>query len=156
MGLQIQLPATRKATSCRRRLDPCRLALAVCGHETGRLHLQPWQGVMMKPRPDLGLPETVEAFDGRLEPRLPRRDEDGDYSQTQAGPRHPADGIRVDLCALEDGIVVELGVPRQAHGAPVLAQAFHGNWCGDDRVGPRGDQPAEQRDSRENLDRDAR
>src|SRR6516225_7126031 len=148
-------PSQKDQTPRRSGFDACRAALPVRDHVAGRLRLYPVQGLMMKPRPDLGLPLAVEAFDRCLETHLPRGNEDRDHSEAQAGPRHPADGIRVDLRPLEGGIVVELGVARQAHRPPVLDQAFHGELCGDDRVRPGHDQPAVQGDAVEDLDRNA-
>lgn len=59
------------------------------------------------------------------------------------------------LCPFEDGIIVELGATRQAHRSPLLDQGGHGELCGDDRVRPRHDHPALQRDAIEDLDRNA-
>ena len=90
-----------------------------------------------------------------MEARLSRGNQDWDHAEAQAGPRHPADSIRVDLRCLEDGIVVELGVAWQAYHTPVLDQGFHGELCGDDRVRPGHDQAAVQRDAVEDLDGNA-
>ena len=68
MGLQVQLPGARERAPQRCRLDACGGALPVRCHVAGRLCLHARQGVVVEPCPDLGLPEPVEALDGRLKP----------------------------------------------------------------------------------------
>src|SRR6516162_1849171 len=70
MGLQVQLPAAREGTPQRCRLDTCGGALPMRRHIASRLRLHAGQGVVVEPRPDLGLPQTIEALDGRLKARL--------------------------------------------------------------------------------------
>ena len=107
----------------------------------------------MEPCLDLGLPEP--ALDGRLKARLRRRHKDRDHPQTQAGPRHAADGVGMNLCPFKDGIVVKLGVARETDRPPVFDHGFHGEVRGDDRLRPRHDHASVERNAIEDLDRRA-
>ncbi len=80
---------------------------------------------MPRARPDFRLPAPVEGLNGRLEPGLPRRGEDGDHPEAQAEAGHAADRVAVMMRALEDGIVVELDVRGEAERAPVLHEGVH-------------------------------
>src|SRR5215468_639705 len=67
VGLQVQTPTPREGTAPRRRLDPRGRTVPMGRHIPGRLRLQRLQGRVLEARPDLGLPQAVEALDGRLE-----------------------------------------------------------------------------------------
>ena len=109
----------------------------------------------MEPRPDLGLPQAIEALDGRLKARLPGRHKDRDHPQTQAGSRHATDGIGMNLCPFKDRIVVELRVTRQTDRTPVLHQGLHDEIRREDRLRPRHDQTPVERNTIEDLNRRA-
>jgi hypothetical protein len=102
--------------------------------------------------PDLGLPAAVVVLDRRLEARLARRGEDRHDAQAQAEPGHATDDVLVLVGALEDRVVVEPGVSRQADGAPVPDQRLDGRRGGDHAHRPGGDQAAVRRGGVEHLD----
>jgi hypothetical protein len=154
--LQVQTPVPREGPTPRCGLDPNCRTLPMCRHIAGRLYLQPLQRRMVEPCPHFGLPQAVEALDGPLEAHLPGRNKHGHDSQAQADTRHTANGVGVNLRPLEERVVVELRVVRQADRPPVLHQGFHhesGRNCG--RVRPGHHQAAVQGDAIENLDRSA-
>src|SRR5262249_56882144 len=76
-----------------------------------------------------------------------------DDAQAQAQPADTPDHIGMDVRPLEDRVVVELGVARQAELAPVLDQALD-HELRRDALAPRPgrDQAAMQRDGVEYLD----
>src|SRR5215831_406895 len=63
MCLQVQLPALRKAPPLRCGLDARGGTLPMRGHIACRLGPQALHGLVMEPRPDLGLPEAIEPLD---------------------------------------------------------------------------------------------
>ena len=111
---------------------------------------------MMKPGPDLCLPAGVVAFDGVLEALLGGWSEDGDDAKgkTQAGDA--SQGVGKLVGALEDGIIVEVGVGWQAVCSPVLEEGIdHAGGADGLLHGPALDESAEERDDIEDLDEGA-
>ena len=93
-----------------------------------------------EPRPHLLLPATVERLDPGLEADLVRGDEDGHHVDGQAEPDHRADRVGVGVTTDEATIVVELGIARPTHRAPVLGERI-------DRRCLRGDRSSARRTS---------
>ena len=89
--------------------------------------------------------EDHTALQGALEVRGPTGRECTSW-WAQADPGHPADAVGMFVGATEAGIVVELGVPGQADGPPVLEQQPHGRFRRDVAERPGGGQAAMQRD----------
>src|SRR3990172_6894870 len=94
--------------------------------------------------PDLGLPASVVALDASLKTGFTGRRKDRSDVQTQAKTRDASQGVWMDVRTVKHGIVVELGVVRQAKSAPMAHQRLHHDFACDCRVRPRGDQPAVQ------------
>src|SRR3954447_7349771 len=108
---------------------------------------------VLEPRPDPRLPGAVIRLDRRLEARLAGRHEHGGDPQAQAQPADAPDHIGMDVRPLEDRVVVELGVARQAELPPVLDQALDDELRRDTLPArPGRDQSAMQRDAVEDLD----
>jgi hypothetical protein len=127
-----------------------------CGSdEPGGVTLKGFQGQMVEASPDLGLPAAVVAFDGGLEAGFSRWRKDRSDLQGQAQASHSAEVIGVVVGALEPGVVIELGVARQAHLSPVLDQGEVRQFCRDGGSWPGGGQAAVKRDGVENLDIDS-
>jgi hypothetical protein len=130
-SLQIGLPGGRKRATLRRSLHPLGSTLSVSRDVACRLQLQGGQRIMMKARPDLGLPATVEVLHSRLKPGLARRSKDGSDVQAQTETADATDGIRELVRPLKARVVIELSVSRQAEGAPMLQQSVSGSLRGD-------------------------
>jgi hypothetical protein len=79
--LQVQMPVLRQGTTLGCCFDSRSPTLPMDCHIAGRLGLQPRQQGVLEPRPHFGLPQSVEALDGRLEARLSGRDKDRYDSQ---------------------------------------------------------------------------
>src|SRR6266566_2797391 len=145
-GLQIGLPGGRKRTSRRSSFHPLGGTLAAGGDVARRLQLQGSQRIMMKARPDLGLPAAVEILHGSLKPRLTRRSKDRGDVQAQAETADPPDGIGELVRSLKARIVIELSVGGQSAGTPMLDEGVGGPSGGDRALRPGGDQAPVQRD----------
>src|SRR3989442_258510 len=100
---------------------------------------------MMKPSPHLGLPTAVKIFHGGLKPGLPRRSKHGGDVQAQAETADAPHRIRELVRPLKARIVIELGVSRQAEGAPMLQEGIGGSLRGDRALRPGRDQAPVQR-----------
>lgn len=152
-SLQIGLPRVGEETAGRRGLNAAGGARAVRADIALGALLEGAERIVMEARPDLGLPAAVEAFDGGLETAFLRRRKDGNDPEVQARPHHAPQGILPPVGAAEDGVVVELGVGRQAELPPVLHQASDHEGSRDGLpAGPGSDQAAMYRDPVENLD----
>src|SRR5262245_41509039 len=123
---------------------------------TPRTLAQVRQTRVQEPRPDAQLPRAVVALNRGLEARFAGRHEHRHYLQAQAQSADPPDQVGVSMRALEDRVVVELGVARQAKLLPESDQGV-----ADQRgrhaslLGPGSDQPAMQRNAIEDLDQRA-
>jgi hypothetical protein len=152
-GLEVQTPVPWERTPWRRRLDPIRAMTPQRRDMAPRPIGQGVQVRMREPPPDLHLPGTVVVLDGRLEARLARRHEHRDDTQAQAQPTDAPDDIGVGMRPLEDRVVVELRITRQAELPPVLNQALDHELRRDALPPwPGGDQAAMERDAIEDLD----
>ncbi len=130
-------------------------ASAAGSDELGRLDLESKQGVMLKARPDLGLPAAVVALDGSLEAGLARRSEDGNDLKGEAEADDSADGVGKLMSALEASVIVKLRVGGQADALPVGSQRLEGLPSGDEGPGPGLHQATVERDGVEDLDIDS-
>src|SRR6266542_3171348 len=147
------LPATAQPLHLPLLVDPRRPVPSQGRDMPSRALAQALHRGLLEPQPYLGLPPAVVALDGRLEPQLVGRDEHRHNLQAQAGPDDPPQRIGVAVRALEDHVVVELGVAGQADPPPMLDQRSHHQLRGhssDDRPGNR--QPAMHRHPVEDLD----
>src|SRR3954468_20643927 len=152
-GLEIQPPPLRERTTMGRRLDPIGSVTPQRRDMPAGPIGQAVQVRMLEPGPDPDLPGAVVMLDGRLEARLARRYEHWDDAQAQAQPAHAPDHIGMDVRPLEDRVVVELGIARQAELPPVLDQALDDELRRDTPPArPRRDQAAMERDAVEDLD----
>src|SRR2546422_864016 len=139
--LQIQGPALGKRAARRGRLHALRPALPTRRHKARRAFLQLGQGMMLKARPDLGLPPAIVVFDHGLEAGLSRRRKHRRHLQAQAKPCYPAHGVRKLMRTLKDRVVVELGVVRQAAFPPMRNDHFHRYFRGQGGLGPERVRP---------------
>lgn len=117
----------------------------------GRLLLESRQGRMLEPRPDLGLPTPVVAFNGGLEAGFSGRNEDRDHAEAEAGANDLAQGVGPAMCSMEPGVVVELNVAGQAKLPPMLGESLDGFRCRDEGTNPRSCQSAVKGDRVEHL-----
>src|SRR6266498_4322784 len=151
--LQVELPANGEGTPVRAGLDPRRPLLAQGSDIPLGMALQARQVVVLEARPDLGLPPAVVALDHGLEASLTRRHQHRHHCQAQTQPENPPQGVGVTMRAVEDHVVVELGIVGQTDRTPVLNQrfdsAFRGYWRCD---GPGSGQASVQRNGVEHLD----
>src|SRR3990172_2124467 len=148
--LQVQPPAFGDGRAGRCGLDACGMALPRGGDVALGAGLQGGGAAMLETRPDLGLPEAVKVFDGRLEAGLVRNGEDRDNAQAQAQADHTADRVRVLPRSREAVVVVELGVARPADLAPMLLQGLDDEGGADPAFRPDRRQTAMQGNPREN------
>src|SRR5512135_2469682 len=152
-GLEVQTPAPRERIPRRRCLDPIRSVASQRGDMASGPIGQGVQVRVLEPPPDPDLPGAVVLLDGRLEARLARRHEHRGDAQAQAQPADAPDHIEMDVRPLEDRIVVELGVARQAELPPMLDQALDHELRRDALPTRQGrDQAAMERDAVEDLD----
>src|SRR6476659_2758823 len=112
--LEIQVAGGRDGASGRRAVDAERGAVPHGRDVAGRLRLQRRYTVVGKARPDFGLPPAIERFDGGLQAGLPRWGENRGEAKPEAQAHHATHGITMLMRALEDIVVVELDVARQA------------------------------------------
>jgi hypothetical protein len=155
VSLEAQLPRMWEGLPERSGQDTFGRASACGRDEPGGLTLKGLKGQMVEAPPDLGLPATVVAFDGGLEASFSRWSKDRSYLQGQAQASNTTEVIGVVVGALEPGVVIELGVARQADLAPVLDQGEVSQSCRDGGSWPGGGQAAVKGDGVENLDIDS-
>lgn len=134
-----------------RALDPLRTACAERVHIGHRASLEMRQIAMHKAVPDFGLPAAIVVFNGGLEAGFAWGSKDGNDFQLQAQAHDPTDGIGVMMSALEEGIVVELGVGREAVLAPVRGEIGQHQIGAEDRMRPGTRQAAQERDGVEDF-----
>jgi hypothetical protein len=101
---------------------------------------------------DFRLPSPVEGLDVGLEAALAWGREDRDDRELEAEPDDPSEGVGFDSRALEDGVVVELGVAWQTGLRPVLDELFARESRGDSRGGPTGAESSVEADAVEDSD----
>src|SRR3990172_1238946 len=150
MFLQVKTPTFWKGTPSRRRLGTGRATLPGSDNVLGGTAGQPAKRMMFEPRPDLRLPETVEAFDGRLKTGLVGRRKYRNDPQAQAQSRHASHGIGMLSRSLKTIVVVELSIAGKSQCSPVFHQMLD-HALGTDRPRRPGHrQSAMQRNSRQN------
>ena len=120
--------------------------------ETLRTLPESLQRGVMKTAPHLGLPTSVVVFDGRLKTGFARRGEDGSDAELQAESCHLAEAVFPVMGALEDGVVIELGVVGQAVDLPMFHQRSDRVFSGPQGSGKAVAQAAVKTDDREHFD----
>ena len=131
-ALEIQFPFLRKGTTNRSGVETWCGPDSSSSDKTIRPLDEVLEIVVLKACPDLGLPTTVVALNGGLEAGLFMRREDRCHAQLQTEPSDAAEGVAIDPIALEDGVVVELGILGQTVLTPVINERF------DRECGPPG------------------
>jgi hypothetical protein len=97
-----------------------------------RLACERLDGRVLETLPDFPLPEAVVRLDAALKSLLVGRGEDGHDAELLADAGDPAEGVGDVMGTLEDGVVVELGVGRQADLSPSGKHALGGKSCRDE------------------------
>ena len=92
---------------------------------------------MIKASPDLRLPASVVAFDGRLKAGFTQRHENNHHAKLQTHACQSAITVRTVVRPLEDRVIVELNVVRTSLLLPVAHQA-----CQPEFSCPSGSHPA--------------
>ncbi len=151
-GLQIDHWVFRKGMSGRSGLLALGVTTAMSGDIPIRTLLESPQAWVMVPVPDFALPQAVEPFDGRLEPRFPGWGEHHDHSQVQAQSGDRADHIGMLMGSLEDRVVVELDVVGQPHFLPVCQNRLADPLSREPLAGLGHGQSPPQRDSGHDLE----
>src|SRR5512135_2840037 len=152
-GLEVQSPSLREGTPPRGRLDAVGSVATKGRYISLRSLLQVRQRDVLEPGPDLRLSGAVVVLDRRLEAELMGHDEHRHHAQAQAQPTHPPHHVRVGVRALEDRVVVELGVAGQAERPPMLDQRCDHDLGRHARLHrERGGQSSVQGDAVEYLD----
>jgi hypothetical protein len=151
-SLEVQAPLRGKRPPRWSPLDPRRSTTVIGGHIARRLGLQGRQGLMMEPAPHLRLPTPIVTLDGRLKAGFLRGSTHRDDLQAQAQADHPPDGIGMLMRSPEAGIMIELGVGRQAPCLPMLEPGVGDDRRGDRGPRPRADQALLQRDHVQHFD----
>ena len=133
MGSQIEHEVQRKRWACRGALGACSVTKSGGREPSVRVLLQVCQRCVLEASPDLGLPATVEAFDGILKARLAWRSKDGRDTEQQACAHDPTNDVRVLMRPLENRGVVELSVGRKTKLLPSTGEQLD-NVGGRDRL----------------------
>src|SRR6267142_429643 len=108
--LQLERPAGGESSAVRSSLDPCRPMLAQRLDVAPGTSLQTFEVGVLEASPDAGLPPAVVALDHGLEAGFAWRHEHRHHTQAQAHTDDSSQGVRVAVRALEDHVVVELGI----------------------------------------------
>ncbi|MGH8649483.1 MAG: hypothetical protein ACREUP_09285, partial [Burkholderiales bacterium] len=109
----------------------------------------------MKALPYLGLPTSIEAFDGGLEPGFSGGSKDGGDSQAQTQTDYPSQSVPELVSTLETSVVIELGIGWQPKGLPMLNHGMDRCTSKDSAIWPRSDQTSVQRYSVKDLNVDS-
>jgi hypothetical protein len=144
--LVIGFPVLGERASCGRSVNTWCRALPCCERKAIGTILDGLVVLMHESLPDPLLPAAVEALDDRLEPGLMGWREDGNDVQLQAEPDDTTKGIRKLACSTKNGVVVELGIFREAVSSPVCNQRFRGGLGGPRRSHPTGTKAGMQTD----------
>lgn len=150
LGLQVQTPVVRDWSSGRSRLDADGAAFSGSGDVSPGALLEVVQTGVLEPIPDLGLPASVEAFDGRLESGFVGDRKDRHHVQTQAHPDDSTDGIGMLTGPGETIVVVELRTAWQPPHPPMFEQGLDDRLGGDFSFRPGDSQASMQGNSRQN------
>src|SRR5438270_10225171 len=151
--LQVKLPVGGEGRPVRAGLDPRRPRLAQGRDVLLGMALQVGQVGVLEAGPDLGLPPAVVTLDHGLEAGLAWGHQHRHHAQAQAQAEDPPPGVGVTMRAVEDHVVVELGLARQADRTPVLNQRRDSPFGGYGRLDrPGGGQAPVQRNGVEHLD----
>ena len=106
---------------------------------------------VMEASPNFGLPSRIEALDGCLKATLPRRGKHRCDPESQAGSNDSADHITTMVSALEDRVIVELGIARQSELLPMLQSRLYTELSRHEGMRPATDQPTVERDDVEDF-----
>jgi hypothetical protein len=109
----------------------------------------------MKALPYLGLPTSIEAFDGSLEAGFSGGSKDGTDSQAQTQTDYPSQSVAELVRSLETSVVIELGIGWQPKELPMLDHGLDRCTSKDSAIWPRSNQTAMQRYGIEDLDVDS-
>ncbi len=145
-GLQVEFPVAGEGTANGGVRHSRGSAFSQCGHIVVRPLLQLLEGPVLVALPDLGLPQTIETLDGRLESRFVGRRKDGCDPQAQAQSNDSTDGIGILARPGESIVVVELGIAGQSELPPVFHQAADNIGSGDRWTGPNTGNSSQNRD----------
>lgn len=102
--------------------------------------------------PDLGLPASIEAFDGRLKASFLGWSEDRNDVETEADANHSADRIGMLSGSGEPVVIVELGISRKAEHLPMFDQRSDDGLGGDAALGPGPGESAMQGNACQNAE----
>ena len=149
---EVEPPGFGERSAWRSILNAAGGALVGRQDETLRTLSESFQRGVMKATPHLGLPATVVVFDGRLKTSFAGWGEDGSDAELQAESRHLIEAVFPVMGALEDGVVVELGVVGQAIGLPMFDQRSDRVFSGPQGGGEAVTQATVKADDREHFD----
>jgi hypothetical protein len=110
---------------------------------------------MFEASPDLGLPATVETFDGILKARLAGWSEDRGNTKQQAGAHNTTDNVAVLMWSLENRCVVELCVARKAEPPPSTGEQLDNVGSRDRLTWPARGESSMNRDASERCQLDS-
>lgn len=150
--LEVQSPPSGKASSWKCRVDAWRTAMPEGGDVSRRPLGERAKRVMLEAGPDLRLPLTIEALDGRLETGLVGDGKHRRDAKTEAQPNDPPDTVAVLFRSGKAVVVVELGVCGKANGSPVFHQGLDHGFGGKRALGPDGREPTAERNCRKNRE----
>lgn len=108
-----------------------------CSDVASRSELEVDQGIVVKARPDFGLPPTVEILDAVLESVFARGRKDRDDVQLQAQAHDATDDIWMLVSTLEPRIIVELRVVGHSDVPPMFEDPVQRPDRRIGQVGPR-------------------
>jgi len=136
--LKIEVPVPRQRSTWGSSIDTRRGALPGCDDESPGASGQSPEIRVMKSMPDFLLPAGVVVLDGGLEPGLSRWGEDGGDAKLQTEANDASERVLTAVVALEEGVVVELGVVREAVLGPMRDERFDREFRGPGGSDPTG------------------
>lgn len=150
--VEVLLPVERERMPGGRGSDPGSSILS-CGAEVALIRsAQLKQGAPASAAPHFRFPSGVERLDQILDPVLAGWREDGRDAEAQAHAGHAADGVPKLVRALEEGVVVELGVVGEPVLPPVPEQTSNHVGGGPPFHQKRGRKSPVERDSGQNVE----
>lgn len=150
--LKVERPVIRKGSSRRSRVEAWCCTMARSIDKSPGAVGQGQEVRMLKASPDFVLPSSVVALDGGLKAGLSRGCEDRGDIELETKADHTPERIGPLMGALEEGVVIELGVIRKSVFSPVRDERFDREFGGPGGFDPTGAESAVQADSVENHD----
>jgi hypothetical protein len=144
--LQVERPVIGKGSSRRSRVEAWCCTTASSLDEALGAGSEGFEVVVLKASPDFVLPSSVVVFDGRLKAGLSRWSEDRDDIELETKADHATESIGPLMGALEEGVVVELGVIEKSVFAPVGDERFDREFGGPGGFDPTGAEAAVEAD----------